>query len=117
MKHNNPWLEYADCVLITFEFQKKDKRDDAVTQMASGDLLLFPFRQYAKTVKHIWEYKGVSEETPVSAVWCFDKIDQITSKEMVNALRAAVFAFREDKLGIKPKALGHTPYRQELQWQ
>eukprot|EP00957_Ditylum_brightwellii_P145827 11103785-Ditylum_brightwellii.AAC.1 len=99
MKQKKPWLKYADWVSITFKFQKKDKRDDTVTQMASGNSLLCPVRQWANTVKRIWRYKGASEETPVSAVWCFDKIDQIISKEMVNALWAAVFAFGENKLG------------------
>jgi len=68
--------------------------------------LLCPFRQWAKIVKYIWGYKGASEETPVSAVWHVDKIDRITSKEMVNALRAAVFALGEDKLGLKIKDIG-----------
>eukprot|EP00957_Ditylum_brightwellii_P055738 4223423-Ditylum_brightwellii.AAC.1 len=74
--------------------------------MASEDSLLCPFRQWAKIVKYIWGYKGASEETPVSAVWHVDKIDRITSKEMVNALRAAVFALGEDKLGLKIKDIG-----------
>eukprot|EP00957_Ditylum_brightwellii_P090795 6913946-Ditylum_brightwellii.AAC.1 len=42
MKHNNPWIEFADCVSITFEFQKNDERDNTVTQMVSGDVLLCP---------------------------------------------------------------------------
>ena len=51
MKHTNPWIEFADCVSILFEFQKNDKRDDTVTQMASGDVILCPVRQWAKVVK------------------------------------------------------------------
>ena len=35
LSHNDSCLEYADCVSITFEFQKKDERNDTVTQMAS----------------------------------------------------------------------------------
>ena len=31
LNHNNPWLEFADCVSITFDWQKKDERMDTVT--------------------------------------------------------------------------------------
>eukprot|EP00957_Ditylum_brightwellii_P054154 4101645-Ditylum_brightwellii.AAC.1 len=43
---------------------------------------------------------------PVSLVWHLDKIEHITLAEMVNALRAAVFAFGEEKLGIKIDKIG-----------
>ena len=33
MTHTNPWLEYADCVSVTFEWKKKDTRMDTVTKM------------------------------------------------------------------------------------
>ena len=36
LEHNNPWLEYAESVSITFEWQTKDVRMDTVTQMASA---------------------------------------------------------------------------------
>eukprot|EP00957_Ditylum_brightwellii_P115223 8787505-Ditylum_brightwellii.AAC.1 len=85
MKHNNPWIKFSDCVSITFEFQKNHERDNTVTQMALGDVILCP---------------GTSDRTLVSAVWRLDKIDHITLDKMINALRAAVFAFGEEKLGI-----------------
>ncbi len=40
MDHGDHELEYADCVSITFEWQKKDKRMDTVTQMASDNAVL-----------------------------------------------------------------------------
>ena len=39
-------------------------------------------------------------------MWRLDKIDHITLDEMINALRAAVFAFGEEKLGIKIYNIG-----------
>jgi len=47
-------LELADCVSITFEWQKKDERMDMVTQMASGGatrelLTKHPFQQCGET--------------------------------------------------------------------
>jgi hypothetical protein len=42
LDHSNIELEYLDCVSITFERQKKDKKMDRITQMASGDGTLCP---------------------------------------------------------------------------
>ena len=106
LPHNSPFLEYADCVSITFEFQKKDERNDTVTQMASSDILLCPPRQWAAIVRRILSYPGANEDTPVSAVWRNDRIEHITSTEMVEALRAGVGAIGEETLGIKKEEIG-----------
>ncbi len=42
LDHSNIELEYLDCVSITFKRQKKDKKMDRITQMASGDGTLCP---------------------------------------------------------------------------
>ena len=106
LAHNDPNLERADCVSITFEFQKKDEKWDTVTQMNSGDILLNPVRIYAALVKRIWKYPGANQDTPISAVWRNNRIEHITSKEMVNALQDAVVAIGEDTLGIKREEIG-----------
>ncbi|KAL7467245.1 hypothetical protein ACHAXS_007490, partial [Conticribra weissflogii] len=72
-KKGNEWnhpdkdLEYADCLSITFEWQKKDERMDTVTQMASGNPILCPVRQWAAVIKQIRSYSGTGDVTPVSA--------------------------------------------------
>ena len=106
LNHNNPWLEFADCVSITFDWQKKDERMDTVTQMFSKDLILCPVRQWAAIVRRIWGYAGASAETPVSAIWRHDRIEHITSAEMTNALRAAVISIGEEVLGFKAEEVG-----------
>ena len=106
MSHNNPWLEFADCVSITFDWQKKDERMDTVTQMCSKDLLLCPVRQWAAIVRRIWDYAGATTETPVSAVWRHDRIEHLTSAEMSDALRSAVVSIGEEILGIKRHEVG-----------
>ena len=73
-------MEYADCVSITFEFQKKDERNDTVTQIASMDILLCPIGQCAALVRRIRGYPGANADTPVSAMWRNDRIGQVTSK-------------------------------------
>ena len=51
-------------------------------------------------------YAGANADTPVSAVWRNGRIEQVTSKDMVNALRAAVAAIGEEKLGISKEDVG-----------
>ena len=106
LSHNDPRLEYADCVSVTFEFQKKDERNDTVTQMASMDILLCPVRQWAAIVERTLGSPGANVDTPVSAVWRNNRIKQVTSKDMVNALRAAVACIGEEKLGISQEDIG-----------
>ena len=99
-------LEYANCVSLTFEWQKKDERMDTVTQMASGDALLCPVRQWAAIAKRIRSYTGATNDTPVSAVWKNGRIEHVTSKMMVDALEAGVAAVGYDKLGIRKGEIG-----------
>ena len=93
-------LQYADCVSITFEFKKKDARNDTVTQMASMDILLCPVRQWAAVVRRILSYPGANDDTPVSVTLRYGRIKQVTSNDMVNALQAAEACIGEEKLGI-----------------
>ena len=42
--HNNPQCDFADCVSITFEFQKKDERNDSVTQKDTNHAFMSPVK-------------------------------------------------------------------------
>jgi len=106
LAHNSPFLEFADCVSITFERQKKDERMDTITQLASGDAILCPVRRWAALVRRIRGYPGATDDTKVSAVWRNDRIEHVSSKELVGALRAAVVAYGEEKLGFKAEEIG-----------
>ena len=93
----------------TFEWQKKDERMDTVAHMASRDVQLCPVRIDAALVKRIRSYPGATDATSISAVWRNDRIEHITSSEMTEALRAAVCAIGEEKLGIKKEEVGTDP--------
>lgn len=99
-------LESADSVTITFEMQKNDLKHDSVTHGASDDSVLCPVLQWARVVNRIWSYPGTSLDTPVSAVWRHDRIEHITSGELVNILRAAVKAVGKDQLGFTADEIG-----------
>ena len=78
-----------------------DERNDTVTQLASEHIIICLIRQWAALVKRIRKYPGSTGDTPMSEVWKNHKIEHVTSAEMVTALRDAVCAIREDKLGFK----------------
>ena len=96
--HINPDLTSADSVSITFEWQKKDERMDTVTHLSTDHPNLSPPKQWALIVHRIRSYPGATNDTPVSAVWRNSRIEHISSKEMVQALQAAVESVGEDKV-------------------
>ena len=106
ISHTNPDLTSADSVSITFEWQKKDERMDTVTHLSTDHPNLSPPKQWALIVQRIRSYPGATDDTPVSAVWRNSRIEHISSKEMVQALQAAVESVGEDKLGIKKEDVG-----------
>ena len=65
LQHSDTYLEYAECVSITFEWQKKDKRNETATQLALEHIIICPVRQWAALVKYIKKYPGSTGDTPV----------------------------------------------------
>jgi hypothetical protein len=61
--HIHTDLEFADCVSITFERQKREDKHNTITQESSGDSVLCPVRFAAGLVRRIWSYKG-TDSTP-----------------------------------------------------
>lgn len=106
INHYHPELEYSDNISMKFEKQKKDERDDVVTQWSTGHPILCPVRLWATVVKRIRSYPGADDNTPVSAVWRNNRIEHITSKEIIDAINASAEAIGWDKLGVKKGDFG-----------
>ena len=53
ISHDDPQLDFAATLTITFEFQKKDLCDDSVTQSRSGHPLLCPVQAGAALVQRL----------------------------------------------------------------
>jgi hypothetical protein len=47
----DPLLHYADCVSITFEQQKRDTKNDVITQHRSDDPILCPVKIWANIIR------------------------------------------------------------------
>jgi len=68
--------------------------------MASGNITLCPVCAAAAIVRRIRSYPGANDDTPISAIWKYARIEHITSNHISNALQDAVSAIREDALHI-----------------
>ena len=62
--HDHPLLANADTVTVTFEFQKKDLRDDPVTQSRTSDAFLCPVRAAATIVRRL-QSLGADKDTHI----------------------------------------------------
>jgi len=65
--HSSLSLSLADCVSIIFEMQKRDTKNDTITQHKSGDKLLCPVKVWAFIVKSIRSYRNACSSTTVNA--------------------------------------------------
>jgi hypothetical protein len=68
--------------------QKKDEKRDTVTMLRTEHLFMCPVRAWAATVKRIRSYPGADKNAPVSAVWRLNRIEYITSNEVIKSLDA-----------------------------
>jgi hypothetical protein len=99
-------LESADSVAITFEMQKNDEKFDTVTHGRTDDSVLCPVIQWARLVSRIWTYPGASLDTNVCTVWQNGRMEHITSKTILQHLRAACATIGSACLGFEPHKIG-----------
>jgi len=105
--HNSPALHLADSITITFFFQKNNEQDATVTQHQTLDIELCSITAWAGIVKHILSYNGTGPTTPVCTIKGPNGVlSQLSSKQLLNRLRASVKTVREDELGFKALELG-----------
>jgi hypothetical protein len=106
VKHNDPHLEFSDCMAITFEMQKKDKKNNTVTQMASGEVKMCPIWMAAAIVHRIRSYEKSNDNTPISAFMQFGHMNHVMSKQIIAAMQDGVQAIGENVLHIKKSEIG-----------
>jgi hypothetical protein len=86
--------------------QKKDKKNDTVTQMASGDVNMCPVRMAAAIVRRLQSYDKTDNNTPISTFLQFGHINHVTSKQVIAAMRDGVQAIGTDVLHIGKSEIG-----------
>ena len=105
VSHDSPNLHLANSVTLTFEYQKRDLRDDQVTQSKSGDELLCPVRAAAKVVKRLLKQKPDPAQFVFSYADKKNKLWDLTSKAALEHLRCFI-ASVDPVFGLKPKEIG-----------
>ncbi len=65
ISHDDPNLETADTITITFEYQKADRRNQSVTQSRSENPVLCPVKAAAAAVRRLAKIKGTTLNTPL----------------------------------------------------
>ncbi len=91
---------------ITFEMQKNDEKFDKVTHGRTDDSVLCPVLQWAHLVSRIWTYPGASLDTNVCSVWQNGRMEHITSKTILQHLRAACATIGSACIGCEPHEIG-----------
>ena len=86
--------------------QKKDKKNNATSLMSSHKVTLSPVLAAAAIVCRIKSYPGANHDTPIFAVWRYNRIEHITSTQIRNVLQDAVKAIGEDTLHISIDKIG-----------
>jgi len=113
IQHSMHLLIEATTVSITFEFQKRDIRNDTISYQQSGDILgdgeMCPDRAAIETVTRIYSY-GIPVEkvkdTPINFVKLGSLTYIIPSSLILVKIQATVQALGTEKLGFSPNKVG-----------
>jgi hypothetical protein len=105
--HSDISLSSANCVSITFEFQKQEMKNDTITQHHSGDDLLCPVIVWASMVSRFRSYKQSNSLTTVNTFQFPDDaiIHTFTGAELLKRHRFATTSIGPDSLGFTAKEI------------
>ena len=100
--HDDPNLKLADTITITFEYQKRDLRDDSVTQSRSGHPHLCPVRAAAAVVQRLRSLSATPDAFIYKYTDTKGRIKELTSNAALLHLRDFMTTVN-DIYGLKPE--------------
>jgi hypothetical protein len=101
LSQSHPCLHQSNLVIITFEFQKNDKRDVSIHMFATNDPILNPVKAWAYTVKRVWSYTGTTVDTQTCVFMSTTGfLQKIKANHARDHLRAIVELIGVEKLGF-----------------
>ncbi len=89
-----------------FKTQKNGPIHKTVIHRKTDDANLCPVLQWAHLINWIWTYPGTIEDTPVCAVWCNNRLEKISSQQVLAALQAACATIGSACLGFEAHKIG-----------
>jgi len=113
LKHNSPGIHLATAVSITFEWQKRDVRDDVITHQKSNDSIgegiMCPVRACIELVKRIYSEQVPNKSIPdlqINSVIKGGILTTIPSSMILSRIRLAVRTIGKEKLGFSERDVG-----------
>jgi hypothetical protein len=111
---HNSYLHLAETVTITFEFQKRDIRNDIISHQRSKDKLgngeMCPVRSAAGLVQRLYAYSNSPytsfHDTPINLVWSGGDYYTIPSSLVLQRIRTVVDLLGFEKLGFTSSDVG-----------
>jgi hypothetical protein len=103
--HDDPNLHLADTISITFEYQKRDLRDDSVTQSKSGDAHLCPVRAAAAVVKRLRSFGAKPDAHIFTYADENGNVRELTAKAALMHLRDFIGTVN-DNYGLNKEDIG-----------
>ena len=104
--HSSPLLEAADKVTIHFEWQKRDDRNEDVTQSATPHPFLCPVKAAASIVRRLQSFQA----NPATYIFSYKsvsgKIHDVTSSIALQLLWSYIRSIDYHSLGITPEEIG-----------
>jgi len=105
--HSDPDLYKAEFVAITFEFQKRDTKNDIITQHRLGNTLLCPVHIWCSIIRRLCSYPSTTLQTTVNTFLISDgKLHLFTGRELLHRLRIATRSIGPDILGCTAELIG-----------
>jgi hypothetical protein len=106
LPHSSPRLRLADSIAITFEYQKRDERNDTVTQWRTGNSTYCPVVVSAAVVRRL-EAMGASESDFIYKFKGNDgRTHDFDSATALRLLRGFISSVNFKGLGLDPKRIG-----------
>jgi hypothetical protein len=85
LSFGDPLVHLTGCVSITFELQKKDTKNDIITQHRPDDPIIFPVKIWANIVCCISNYPNSTKDTTMkSFLLPNNKIHLFTGTKLLN---------------------------------
>jgi hypothetical protein len=106
LSHDDPRLRLADTFWIVFEYQKRYKRNETVTQHRTGDPLICPVGMWATIVKRVGSYPGSTDDTAVNTFHLESNNTQIQGSKALSRIWEAVRVIGKSKLSFGPEGIG-----------
>jgi hypothetical protein len=110
---DSPKISSASSASITFEYQKKDVRDDTISHQRSDDKidggLMCPVKALISLIKRA-QLSPISFpqllDTPINTVYLTGSFLQIPSEVFLDTIRRTIKDMGKDKLGFSPEEVG-----------